>query len=217
MSRILIVDDHDIVRNGMAQLVAQEKDLEVCGQAGSVREALTRVEELSPDLVIIDISLKDGSGLELIKSLRAVYAELRLLVLSMHDASLYAERALRAGAHGYVMKEEPSETIIKAIRVVLKGEIYLSEHTASKLLGSLFSRGASPAGGVQSLTDRELEIFELLGAGRSTKEMADCLGISTKTIEAHRCNIKRKLDLSTNTELVRHAVWWNEMRRNPPD
>lgn len=210
-ARILLVDDHPIVLQGLKQLINQEKDLMVCGEAADSNGALKAFGTLKPDLAIIDISLKQGSGLELIKTLKVRYPKMPALVLSMHDDSLYAERVLRAGAKGFINKAEATDKLIAAIHKVLNGEIYLSDKIGSKILSKLFNRqpdkDISPMG---CLSDRELEVFQLIGQGHTTREIAEALHLSVKTIETYRENIKEKLKLKNATELVQHAVHWVE-------
>jgi DNA-binding NarL/FixJ family response regulator len=206
---VLIVDDHPIVRQGLAQLINEEKDLEVCGQAEDAHEAIQAIRQLDPDLVIVDISLKDTSGIELIKDLKVQYPALPVLTLSMHDEAVYGERALRAGAKGYIMKQEATEKVVTAIRRVLAGEVYVSSGMAAKMV-SKFVRGGtrttgSPADG---LSDRELEVFRMIGEGYSTREMAVKLHLSIKTVETYRAHIKDKLGLQDTNELLRSAIQW---------
>ncbi len=207
--RIFLVDDHPVVRQGLARLLAEGGGMCVCGEAESAAEALARIQDADPDLAIVDISLKDSSGIELIKDLRVRHPDLPVLVISMHDESFYAERVLRAGARGYVRKEEAADTILDAIGRVLGGDIFLSESVASEML-SVFVGG--PREGSQSsvdrLSDRELEVFEMIGHGLQTRTIADKLHLSVKTVETHRANIKRKLGLDDATALVQHAVQW---------
>ena len=214
--RILVVDDHPMMREGLRQLIASEPDLEVCCEAEDAAAALRSIEEHQADLAIVDISLKESSGLELIKDLRIRRPVLPVLVLSMHDESLYAERVLRAGGQGYLMKHEGGEKIMAAIRHVLSGRISLSEKMSDRLLGQLAGKRAAPAAGpsVERLTDREFEVFQLIGGGRTTRQIAEKLHVSVKTVEAHRVNIKQKLNLATAPELIRFAVRWVETQ-NP--
>ena len=209
--RILIVDDHPIVRQGLDQQLNREPDLMVCTQASNASQALAAVEVAKPDLVLVDINLPGRSGLELIRDIRAVAPKLPMLVLSMHDETVFAERALRAGARGYVSKEAGGDKLLEAIRRVLSGQIYVSESVSTRLLDSLSSkhptRTVSP---VEQLTDRELEVFTLIGQAKETKEISRRLNMSGKTVEAHRAAIKRKLKLKTGPELTRHAVLWVE-------
>lgn len=208
-SRILLIDDHAILRQGLAQLINQEADMSICGEAEEAPKGFEAVGTLKPDVVVVDISLKGGNGLELIKNLKASHPELPILVLSMHDESLYAERALRAGSLGYLMKEEAAETVIVAIRKVLKGEVVLSEKMQARLLHQLVNgrlkQGGSP---IDTLSDRELEVFRMIGEGRSTRQIAEELHLSVRTVEAYREYIKEKLNLKNATELVQHAFQW---------
>jgi DNA-binding NarL/FixJ family response regulator len=209
--KILVVDDHPMMREGLAQLVGNEPDLIVCGEAGDANEAMAKIQSLKPDLVIADITLPGKNGLELIKDIQAQYQGLSVLIISMHDESLYAERVLRAGGRGYIMKQEGGKKLMAAIRQVLEGKIYVSEKMSAKVL-ELFSghRPGSTSSPVESLTDREFEIFQLIGKGLTTLQMAQQLHLSPKTIEVHRANVKTKLNLKTAPELLRYAVRWLE-------
>jgi DNA-binding NarL/FixJ family response regulator len=208
--RILIVDDHPVVRQGLALLINREPDLAVCGDAEEAASALRRIEELKPDLVVVDISLNGPDGLDLLKNIRARDPGLPVLILSMMDELLYAERGLRAGANGYIMKQQATEQVLVAIRRILGGEIYLSERMANKML-HLFV-GGSPAqesSPVADLTDRELEVFRLIGEGHGTRQIADELHLSIKTVESYQAHIKEKLLLKNGRELVQRAIQWN--------
>jgi DNA-binding NarL/FixJ family response regulator len=210
--RVLLVDDHPIVRHGLGLLIDQEDDLVVCGETESAVETLDNVDDMAPDVVVVDISLRGSNGLELTKVLKDTRPELPILVLSMHDESLYAERALRCGARGYVMKQEAADTVLKAIRKVIGGGIYLSERLSTKMLRE-FTDGNKVEGdkfGIESLSDRELEVFELIGRGHSTRVIAERLRLSVKTIETHRAHVKQKLKLNNATELVHRAFHWVE-------
>jgi DNA-binding NarL/FixJ family response regulator len=209
--RILIVDDHPMMRQGLAQLINSEPDLEVCAEADTAAQALHLVGTSKADLIIVDISLPDKNGLELIKDIRALFPELLILVVSMHDESLYAERVLRAGARGYLMKQEGGKKLMEAIRQILAGQIYVSEKMSATIL-EIFSGRRNHDGGspMERLTDREFEVFQLVGEGRGTREIAAHLHLSVKTIEVHRANIKEKLRLKNATELVRCAMRWSE-------
>ena len=213
---VLIVDDHPVVRQGLAQLINQEKDLEVRGYAEDAYQAMQEIKDVRPDMVIVDISLKDTSGMDLIKDMKIQYPNLPILILSMHDDSLYAERALRAGAKGYIMKHEATERVITAIRRVLAGEIYVSDSMAAKMVSKL-ATGVAPhsTSPVESLSDRELEVFRLIGEGHKTRDVADKLHLSVKTIETYRAHIKEKLGFKDGNELFRFAVEWvnSEMKR----
>ncbi|NLT75313.1 MAG: response regulator transcription factor [Planctomycetes bacterium] len=207
--RIVIVDDHPIVRQGLAQLIDQEDDLHICGQAEDAHEAMQAIRELNPDLVIVDISLRTTSGIDLIKDIKTQFPALPVLTLSMHDEALYAERALRAGARGYIMKQEAPEEVVAAIRRVLAGTTYVSQGMAAKMVNKIVAgpgeEGASP---VDRLSDRELEVFRLIGEGYGTREMAEKLYLSVKTIETYRAHIKEKLNLQDANQLLRAAIRW---------
>lgn len=205
-SAVLIVDDHPVVRHGLAQYIDQEDDLHVCGQAGDAHEGMKLIEELEPDVVIADLSLRDRPGLELIKDIEANHPKLPVLVLSMHDELLWAERVLRAGARGYIMKQEATDKVVFAIRRVLAGEIWVSQAIAARMLQKL-SRGRPAEGSpLEALTDRELVIFQMVGLGLSVREIAHRLSLSAKTVEAHREHIKEKLNLKSSAELLRYAI-----------
>lgn len=209
--RILIVDDHPIVRQGIAQLVNQEPDLQICCQAGDADQALESLASCNHALAIIDVSLGGASGIELIKTIRIKHPDLLVLVISMHDESLYAERALRAGARGYIMKQEATEMILTAIREILRGDIYISDKMRSTMLQRIIdNRTDAHSSPVASLSDRELEVLRLIGRGYGTNEIAIELHRSVKTVEAHRANIKSKLKLKTGLDMVRFAVQWAE-------
>jgi DNA-binding NarL/FixJ family response regulator len=206
-AKVVIVDDHAVVREGLAELINDQPDLVTCGEAQSPPQALKVIADTNPDVVVIDISLIGGDGIELCRQLREKWPDLAILVLSMHDESLYAERVLRAGAMGYVMKQEPQQTVMAAIRRVLAGETYLSEKMASKLLRSLRgSRSPADAAPLQRLSDRELQIFRLIGEGRSVKDIAEALFLSPKTVETHKDHIKQKLNLESSNDLLRYAI-----------
>jgi DNA-binding NarL/FixJ family response regulator len=207
--RILVVDDHPMMRDGLRQLIANEPDLELAGEADDGPPALAILDKEEFDLVIVDISLRTTSGLELIKDLGVRKPKTPVLVLSMHDESLYAERVLRAGGRGYIMKQEGGKKIMEAIRRVIGGHTYVSDKMAS-LIVDIFSGRRSEATPVEKLSDREFEVFQLIGVGQSTKEIADRLHVSVKTVEVHRVNIKQKLGLHTAPELIRFAVRWVE-------
>ena len=207
--RILVVDDHPMVSRAMGQLIEDEPGLEVCGYAADAKEALRLIGETKPDLCVVDISLKDSNGLELIKDIKARYPEVKMLVSSAHDESLYAERVLRAGATGFINKGEATERLVQGIRDVLAGQVVLSAAMTDRLLHRAARDSeelhVSP---VATLSDRELEVFEMIGNGLITREIARRLGLSPKTIETHREHIKFKLNLKNINELVRHAVKW---------
>jgi DNA-binding NarL/FixJ family response regulator len=208
-TRILIVDDHPLLRQGLIGLISTQPDFEVCGEANGVAEARQLVETTQPDVAIIDLSLKDGNGIELIKDLKDRFPDLKSLVVSMHDELLFAERALRAGAVGYVSKQEAIRTIVQAVRTVLSGKLYLSQVMTERMVqmavGSKANAARSP---LERLTDREIEIFEMIGQGLTSRQIARQLELSPKTVETHREHIKEKLELKNATELTKHAVQW---------
>lgn len=209
-ARILIVDDHPTVREGLALRIGREPDLEVCGEAADMGEALRLVEETRPDVAVVDISLKSGSGIDLIKRIKDRDDHVRALVWSMHGESLYAERALRAGALGYVNKDQATSTIIEAIRRVLDGKIWLSESMSERLLQrTVGSARLNPARSpIEALADRELEVFRMIGEGVKTADIADRLHLSIKTVETYRDRIRQKLDLADGTMLAHYATQW---------
>jgi DNA-binding NarL/FixJ family response regulator len=207
--RVLLVDDHPIVRQGLALLIDREPDLCVCGEAESAHSAFHAIATLLPDLVVLDISLSGPDGLDVLKEIRMKTTNLPVLILSMHDESIYAERAMRAGANGYIMKQEATEKVLVAIRRILQGEVYVSDRLTSTML-QLYVRGASQAktSPLVNLTDRELEVFRLIGEGHGTRQIADELHLSVKTIESYQAHIKEKLALRNARELVQHAIEW---------
>lgn len=208
-ARVIIVDDHPIMRMGLRQLLGSFHLVEVVGEAGNVSEAISLVETLKPvDLVIVDISLPDRSGLELIRDLRSSDPELRTLVVSSHDEKVYAERVLRAGGRGYLMKDRAPEQLIAAVGQVLEGGIFLSPAMTSRMMEAL--SGAKPASPISGLTDRELEVFRAIGEGKSSREISGLLGVSIRTIDAHRTHIKEKLGLRDAAELSYEAIRWME-------
>ena len=216
-ARILVVDDHPMVREGLVRLIGQQTDLICCGEAASVSETLKAVESLTPDLVILDLRLKGGDGLELIKSLKSLHPDLRILILSQYEAPLYAERALRAGALGYVVKEQAAEEVLTAVRTVLANQVYLTRGMAALLLHKFVGTPGKPSeNSVKDLTDRELHVLHLLGSGLSTREIASELNVSFKTVETHRENIKRKLCLPGAAALVHYAANWNRQQISLP-
>src|SRR5438045_4162601 len=211
-SRVFLIDDHPLVREGLANLINSQRDLAVCGEAEDSAGAMTGIAKTRPDVALVDISLKNESGLELVKNLESQFPLVALIVLSMHDESLYAERALRAGARGYIMKQEAPQILMQAMRKVLKGEVYVSDKMSAVLLQRMVgSRKTENQLPMDRLTDREMEIFRMIGAGMTVKEIAEKLFLSAKTIEAHREHIKEKLSLKTSAELLRFAI------RNAPD
>lgn len=212
-SRIFIVDDHPIVRKGLAQLINQEDDLVICGEAENAETALELLKKVKPDLAIVDISLRGIDGIELTKLIRARFDSIPVLVVSMHDESLFAERALRVGARGYIMKQEAIEKMMEAIRKVLRGELYVSERVSANIVKRFVDGKAEGLSSLEELlSDRELEVFQLIGQGFGTRQIADQLHVSVKTVESYRANIKEKLNLKNATELIKHAVHWIEVR-----
>lgn len=213
--RILLVDDHPFMRAGLGQLIDRQPDMMVCGEAGNPTEAFHQLARTSPDLILTDLTMPGRSGLEFIKDLRATHDRVAILVISMHDEGVYAERVLRAGARGYIMKEAGGENLLAAIRQVLRGEVYVSPRMSARILNSLSAgrpRGShSP---IEQLTDREFEVFQLIGHGKSTRDIAAELKLSPKTVDVHRSHIKEKLALRDVTALIRHAVRWVETQQS---
>ena len=207
--KLFLVDDHPIVRQGLALFIEREPDLTVCGEAEDATSALRAIQDSTPDFVILDISLDGRDGLDLLKTLRIRHPSLPVLVLSMHDESVYAERSLRAGANGYIMKHEAADKVITAIRRILGGDVYLSERLTKKMLQQFVNGSISPRDPLAKLSDRELEVFRLIGAGHGTRQIADELHVSTKTVESYQAHIKEKLALRNARELVQHAVEWS--------
>lgn len=206
---VFVVDDHPLLRQGLALLINQQQDMEVCGEAEEANAAMQAIGRKKPDILIVDISLNGPDGLDLLKNIRASYPDLPVLILSMHDEAIYAERALRARANGYIMKQEATEKVLVAVRRILNGEMYLSDRMANKMLQQYI--GGSPAAiqsRISALSDRELEVFCLIGEGRGTREIADELHLSIKTVETYQAHIKEKLSLHSGRELIQHAVQW---------
>jgi DNA-binding NarL/FixJ family response regulator len=212
--KVFVVDDHAVLRRGLAQLVAHEPDMVICGEAPDAQGALEGMEKTRPDVAVVDISLRDSSGIELIKDIKVRWPDMPVLVLSMHDESFYAERVLRAGAKGYVTKGEASEKVVEGIRHVLRGQPFVSEKVAAKMI-SKFVGGPSGAKGVsvEALSDREFEVFGLIGEGLQTRQIATRLHLSVKTIDTHRENIKRKLGLQNAPQLLQRAIQWVRYER----
>jgi DNA-binding NarL/FixJ family response regulator len=211
--RIVIVDDHPLFRKGLEQLIQSEDSFAVCGEANNAPEAMDVIRKLNPDLAIVDLSLPGANGIELIKNIRAEFSKLPILVLSMHDESLYALRALRAGAEGYVMKHEAMANVIQAIREVFNGRPYLSPAMAAQVITKFAHRQAEgEADAVERLSDRELEVLELIGKGNDVRQIAKVLHLSPKTVETHRSHIKDKLDLKNSREVARFALQWLSAR-----
>jgi DNA-binding NarL/FixJ family response regulator len=210
-NRVFVVDDHPLVRDGLANLLNAQNDLMVCGEAEDSTQAVNRIRKARPHVALIDISLKNESGLELVKQLRTQFPQIALIVLSMHDEALYAERALRAGAQGYVMKREASKNVLASIRRVLEGSVYVSGRVTSRMAKAISSSGeAASSPPVERLSDRELEIFRLLGQGRTTSQIASDLNLSVKTIQAYCARAKEKFGVSSLTDLLRAAIRWED-------
>ncbi|HEX3820722.1 MAG TPA: response regulator transcription factor [Candidatus Sulfotelmatobacter sp.] len=208
--KILVVDDHPIVRQGLALLINRESDLMVCGEAQEATTAIHMLTMNRPDFLIVDISLNGPDGLDLLKSVRTSHPSLPVLILSMHDEGIYAERALRAGANGYIMKQEAAERVLVAIRRILGGEIYVSDNIANRMLKHYITGpGTLRSSSIADLSDRELEVFRLIGEGHGTRQIAEALHLSVKTVESYQAHIKEKLSLRSARELVQHAIRWN--------
>ncbi len=208
-SKVFLVDDHPLVREWLSQLIQRETDLMVCGEAEDTQDAVAKIGDTKPDVVIADISLKTTHGLELVKDLQAQFPKLPVLVLSMHDESLYAERVLRAGAMGYITKQESTRKVLQAIRQVLGGQIYVSEKMAARMVHKLVAgRQQEHTSPVERLTDRELEVFQLIGKGQGTRKIAEELHLGIKTVESYRARIKDKLKLEDGTQLLQQAIQW---------
>jgi DNA-binding NarL/FixJ family response regulator len=206
---VFVVDDHPLLRQGLALLINQQQDLEVCGEAEEAQAAMEAIAKRRPDILIVDISLNGPDGLDLLKNIRASYPDLPVLILSMHDEAIYAERALRARANGYIMKQEATEKVLVAVRRILHGEVYLSDRMANKMLQQYI--GGTPTtiqSRISALSDRELEVFCLIGEGRGTREIAAELHLSVKTVETYQAHIKEKLSLHSGRELIQHAIQW---------
>ncbi len=216
--KILLVDDHPLVREGVANLINHQPDMEVCGEAASEPQALALIGNVKPDVAVVDLSLENGSGLELMKSIKAMHPAVAMLALSMHDESLYAERALRAGARGYLMKREAAKKVIQGIRAVLSGQLFVSEKIAAQMAEKFVEgRMAADASPVDQLSDRELEVFQLLGRGHSTRQIAEHLHVGFKTVQAYCARIKEKLKLANATELLRAAMEEDHKTTRPQD
>ncbi len=212
-TRVLIVDDHPMIRERLGEFIGRQSDLTVCGEAGSAAEALAVARRAKPDVAIVDLTLKDSNGFDLIATLRAQLPAVRMLVLSMHDETLYAERVLRAGAHGYVTKQEATQSVITALRQVLRGEIYLSDRLATQLLCRVVGGPTCSRDPAVVLTNRELLVFRAIGEGRGTREIAERLNLSIKTVESYRQRIKIKLQIATAPQLIQQAVLWVQQQR----
>lgn len=206
---VLVIDDHPLLRQGLAMLINQQKDMQVCGEAEEAHAAMQCIAEEKPDIVILDLSLKGPDGLELLKSIRAADPRLPVLILSMHDEAIYAERALRARANGYIMKQEATEKVLVAVRRILDGDIYLSDSMSKKMLQQYIDGAPSLLESrIANLSDRELEVFCRIGEGRATREIAEELHLSIKTVETYQAHIKEKLGLRSGRELIQHAIQW---------
>jgi DNA-binding NarL/FixJ family response regulator len=206
---VFVVDDHPLLRQGLAMLINREPDLMVCGEAEEAPAAMRAIAGAKPDILIADISLNGPDGLDLLKNLRVLYPDLPVLILSMHDESIYAERALRARANGYIMKQEATEKVLVAVRRILDGEIYLSSRMANKLLQQYMSgQTVETDSRLGALSDRELEVFRLIGEGLGTRQIAEALHLSMKTVESYQAHLKEKLSLRTGRELMQHAIQW---------
>ncbi len=206
--KIIIVEDHPIVRKGFIMLINQENDMNVVGEADGVRSAIQLINTTQADLMLIDLSLHDGNGIELIKNVKNLRPELPVLVVSLHEENVYAERAIRAGAGGYIMKSEATENILTAIREVLNGNLYVSDTMKAYFLNKLTGSGMSSSSFTDALSDRELEVFQCIGDGKKTKEIAALLNLSVKTVETYKAHIKTKMGIKDSTDLIRRAVEW---------
>jgi DNA-binding NarL/FixJ family response regulator len=214
--RVLIVDDHPIVRQGLKRMIETEPDMEVCGEAATEAQARRAIRELAPDIVIVDLALQEGDGLELVRDVHAHHPDVPMLVLSMHDETIYAERLLAEGASGYIMKQAAADQLLNALRAVLRGERYLSEQLAQTLGVRDGGAEGDAVDPVRRLSNRELQVLNLVGRGVSSRDIAAELGLSVKTVESHRQSIKRKLNLATNSQLLQYAMNWFNWRRGGP-
>lgn len=207
--RVYLVDDHPAIREAIRDTIESTIDMEICGETSSADEAFHNIEEMRPDVAVVDISLNDAHGLDLVQNVRAQYPEVRMVVYSMYDENVYAERAIRAGASGYLMKSEPTKNIIEAIRSANEGEVYLSRKMSSRILNKVaMGRTSEPSFAIDELTDREMAVFQMLGQGYSVQEIQDRLSLSRKTIETYRRRAKEKLGFDTVSELLQYAVQW---------
>ena len=207
--KVLVIDDHPLLRQGLAMLINQQQDMEVCGEAEEAHAAMRSIAQFRPDIVILDISLKGPDGLDLLKSIRALHPDVPVLILSMHDEAIYAERALRARANGYIMKQEATEKVLVALRRIFNGDVYLSDNMSKKMLQQYIDGAPSLLQSrIASLSDRELEVFRRIGEGRATREIAEELHLSIKTVETYQAHIKEKLSLRSGRELIQHAIQW---------
>ncbi len=209
--RVLVVDDHPAIREALTEVIGNKADLEICGQAASAGEALHLVEKVNPDVVIVDVSLEDAHGLDLVQNIRVQFPDVQVIVFSMYNENVYAERAVRAGASGYLMKSEPTQKVIEAIRAAMRGEVYLSHRMASRIISKVVRGGKQKHGfAVDEFTDREMAVFQMLGRGESVDEIAGRLGLSRKTVETYRRRAKEKLGFDTVSELLQFAVQWSQ-------
>jgi DNA-binding NarL/FixJ family response regulator len=208
--KVLLVDDHPLVREWLTSLIDQQPDMGVCGEADGIADATKLLKNATPDIAVVDLSLKDASGLELVKSIKARWANVGIVVLSMHDEEVYAERAIRAGARGYVMKRESTKRIIAAIRDVSQGKLFVSDQISAAFAEKFIGGRSGTLSGVQELSDRELEVFDLLGRGLGTRQIAESLNVSIKTVQAYCARIKQKMHLATASELLREAIRWHD-------
>ena len=215
-AQVLIIDDHPLLRRGIAALINTQPDLSVCGELSDARDAIASIQKLNPDIILLDLALQGTSGIEVLKNLKAQFPKIKVLVLSMHDEAIYAPRALRAGAMGYVMKQEAPENVVSALRRVLTGEVALSQNMGAKMLNRMAGKRGTVSSPMDTLSDRELEVFNLLGNGSGTREIASRLHLSVKTIESHRAHIKEKLALDSAAQLVRHAIQWVSSESDAP-
>lgn len=207
--QVFLVDDHPAIREAVADTISQTMDMDMCGETGSSDEAFRLIEKKKPDIAIIDISLDDAHGLDLVQNVRAQYPDVKMIVFSMYDENVYAERAIRAGASGYLMKSEPTQTMLKAIRRVHEGEVYLSRRMSARILNKVATgRSSEPSFAIDELTDREMAVFQMLGEGYSIQEIQDRLNLTRKTIETYRRRAKEKLGFDTVSELLQYAVQW---------
>jgi DNA-binding NarL/FixJ family response regulator len=212
--RVLVVDDHPVVRQGVVQLISDQSDMEVCGEADSQNQAIESISRLRPHVAVVDLRLKNSSGLELVRQIHEEFPDTVPVVLTMRSESFYAERALRAGAQGYLTKDEPCQRILEGIRQCCRGEVCLSPSLASRMLQNISDRDHPAEGEVSHLSDRELEVFEYLGRGLATREIADTMHISTKTVDSYREHIKKKLHLHSAAELIRRAILWAQCQQD---
>jgi DNA-binding NarL/FixJ family response regulator len=207
--RVLLVDDHKVVRDGLRHIIQSQTDLMVCGEAETARAARLAIKELNPDIMVADISLKQGDGLELVRDVHAQHADLKILVLSMHDEAIYAERVLAVGANGYIMKQASGEEFLTAVRRVLEGKVYVSDAIGSTVIQRLITKSErTSTSPIDALSNRELQVLQMMGKGLTTREIAAALNLSGKTVESHRQRLKRKLNLETGAQLIRYAVTW---------